>query len=444
MRRITRAAVLAGLAAAIMAGLLLLLRPLAPASAPAPAERTTTTRPPPALASAPSRPRPAPSSQATDEVANATAPTRAPVPEVEDAAPKLRIHGRVIDSVGAGIARADVEVRAWSGKEPKARWNSVKTKAALDGAFEVVFGRDLATNGFGLETTAQGYVEGWKAVKLDEYDEARGIDVVVEAARAITGRVIDRNTRGIPGAVVQLWYGSETTWPTPVDADGRFLTPTHAPKRSFDLIVEAPGYTRRVIPVAASSEETTDLGDIAFSKGGVVEGIVVDAQGQPVPDIWLEVRQVEENGKRPRACTDSGGRFRFEDVDSDRVTIRTAGGGGRQYHGQLTDVRTGQDLRLVASAWTTVWLNFIDVATRKPVDLEQAEYGLRPEGSPEPERLGHGASSANLVSTVLSVESGHRYDVTVRAAGFDEGHVNGIDVGDVAEMTVEVMMRRKR
>lgn len=339
-----------------------------------------------------------------------------------------------------------MEVRAWSGKEPEVRWHTVQTNAGLDGSFEFVFGRERATSGFGLETTAKGYVEGWKAVKLEEYDEARGVDVVVDVARSIVGRVADADGRGIPDAVVQLWYGSETTWPTKTDAEGRFVTPPHAPRKGFELIVEAPGYTRRAVPIAASSEETTDVGDIAFRKGGWVSGVVVDQRGTPIGDLWIEVEHVKDkDGKQPRVRTDASGRFQFDDIDGKKVTIRIDGGTGRDYRGQLSDVDVGRsDLRLVASSWTMITLKFIDADTRDPVDLKKIEYGLRPEGTPEPQRLGMGAAGSDLVSTVLSAQSERRYDLTVRAAGYEDGTVHGLDVGDVAEMKIDVLMRRKR
>lgn len=391
------------------------------------------------------RARATPPPSATRE-AGPSVPEPVPPVGVEAAAPKLRIHGHVLDATGFGVEATEIDVRAWSGKEPDVRWYTATTTTGLGGAFEITIDRERAATGFGLATTAKGYVEGWKAVKIEEYDEARGVDIVVDVARSIVGRVVDDDGRGIPGAVVQLWYGSETTWPTKTDAEGRFATPPHAPRMGFELIVEAPGYSRRAISIAASSEETTDVGDIAFRKGGWVSGVVVDQRGTPIGDLWIEVEQVKDKeGKQPRVRTDASGRFQFDDIDGKKVTIRIDGGTGRDYRGQLSEVDVGRsDLRLVASSWTMISLRFIDADTRAPVDLKKIEYGLRPEGTPEPQRLGMGAAGSDLVSTVLSAQSERRYDLTVRAAGFEDETVRGIDVGDVAEKTIDVLMRRKR
>src|SRR5688572_12223905 len=212
----------------------------------------------------------------------APAPVPASPADQEEGKPTLLIHGRVVDPSGLGVPGATVELRAWSGKDPDTIWTTLRGITKDGGSFEFSLQRDLASSGFGLETAAAGFLEGWRAVKPGEYDPSEGIDVVVEKARAVVGCVVDEYGRGIAGTVVQLWYGSETTWPTKVDAAGAFRTPAAGPRRAFELIVEAPGYPRRTIPLAAADEEATDVGAIAFRRGGRVAGVVVDSQDRPV------------------------------------------------------------------------------------------------------------------------------------------------------------------
>ncbi len=383
-----------------------------------------------------------------------TAPTTASDEQSEPVAAldSIRIHGRVVDDVGRGVAGAKVEIRAWSGAEPDVRWFTTRTGADAAGFFEKLVDTERATMGFGVETSADGFVEGWRAVKPDEYDPSQGIEVVMEPARAISGRVIDADARPIPGTAVQLWYGSESTWPTTVDEDGRFRTPSRAPRRALELVVEAPGFARRLIPIAAADEDIHDVGEIVFHRGGQVSGVVVDVDGRPLGDIPLELAVVTtRTASAPTCRSDSAGRFAFDGLGGDVVTISVDGsqrggppGAWRYFRGSATDVETGRtDVRIVARASATLTLRFVDPATNALVDLRRATYGLRLEGTPEPERLGQGASSSGaLTSTTLSAECGRRYDVTVRAAGFEDGHVNGIDVGDVAKMTINVPMRR--
>jgi protocatechuate 3,4-dioxygenase beta subunit len=367
---------------------------------------------------------------------------------------KLRVRGRVVDSNGARVSGAKVEVRAWSGVEPNVKWFTTSTIADQSGEFEVSLDADRATIGFGVETKAKGYVEGWCSVKRADYDESRGVDVVVQPARAIVGRVIDADARPVAGTTVQLWYGSETTWPTKVDADGRFRTPPHAPRTAFELIVEAPGFARRPIAIIAADEASTDVGEIVLQHFPGVSGVVVDPGGQPVENLVLTIEQVEDSERRaPRCATDSAGRFSFESVPSEKVTIHAMPGaeGGsagqrRRYGVYEQNVQAGRrDVRIVARPWATVTLKFVDALTGKPIDLSRVEYDIRYEGAPEPERLPHASSSTSpQTSTIVSVESGRRYDVTVRAAGYDVARRSGIDVADVAGVDIEIPLHRAR
>ena len=75
---------------------------------------------------------------------------------------------------------AEVEVRAWSGTDAGTKWSIFKVSSGADGAFDVSIDRALATRGFGVATTAEGFVEGWRAVKAGEYDEGVGVDGVGE------------------------------------------------------------------------------------------------------------------------------------------------------------------------------------------------------------------------------------------------------------------------
>jgi hypothetical protein len=398
------------------------------------------------------RPSDAPVADPTATLPAADAPSSSGAPQQPPAA-KLRIHGRVREESGKGVAGAEFEIRAWSGNEPDVQWFSLTGKADDNGTFDVSIDAASASIGFGIETSADGHLAGWVSVKRAEYDEARGVDVVVERGRAIVGRVVDGEGRAIPRTTVQLWYGSETTWPTTVGEDGRFRTPSRAPLRAFELFVEAPGFKHRSVPIAAADTDETNVGDIVFRGGGRIAGVVVDRSGHPVQDLGVTVNVVEDE-KRPRCRTDTEGRFELAEIGEDPVTVHVdidddrggPAGSRRRYRGYEEDVRSGRtDVRLVVSAEATVWLRFVDALTGKPVDVKKAEYGLRYEGTPEPEHLGQGASGSDpLVSTALSAECGRRYDLTVRCPGFDVARVNGIEVGDVSEMDVRVPMRRAK
>jgi len=365
----------------------------------------------------------------------------------------FRIHGRVVGDRGTGVAGARVEVRAWSGDERDVKWSVYVATTGPGGEFSVAADRALCSLGFGIETAAEGFLEAWVALKPGEYDEERGVEVRVEQGRSIVGRILDEYARPLPRAGVQLWYGSETTWPTEVDAEGRFRTPARAPRRAFEVIAFAPGHPRRIVPVpAASSEEVADLGDLVFRRGGRLSGIAVDAAGHPLRDIPLCLTGIVDAS--PSTRTDDGGRFEFADLGEGTVGVfvgppgsaKDAAGNLRSWSGGLDAVVVGRtDLKVVLTGETTVILRFVDAGTGAPVLVTKTEIGGWPSGTPEPERPGRGtASSDPYGSDRLPVRSGARYDFLVRSPGFEDARVAGIDVPDVAETTVDVPMRRSR
>jgi hypothetical protein len=449
---------------AIVVAVLLLLARL-PGSDPAPREAVRGSRVRPAA--------PAPATPAMGEPRPVEAEERGPVPggnpggdpppglppreaEPPPAARPLRIHGRIVDSSGVGVGGAEFEVRAWSGKEPDLLWTTASGAASPDGTFEADLDPALAALGFGVETRAEGFLEGWVSVEAADYDEERGIEVPVEPARSVAGRVVDGYALPIPGTVVQLWYGSETTWPTPAAADGRFRTPARAPRKAFDLIVEAPGYPRRVMPLpAAPGEESTDVGDLVFRRGGRLAGIVVDPGGRPVADLPLLLANIAGSPPgAPRARTDGGGRFEFTDlgegmvgviVDEPATALDSAGNGRRWRGGPGDDVPVGRtDVRVVVVAETTIVLRFVDAATGDPLLVTSSVSLIRPSGSPEPEGSpGRTSSSSPYGSERRTVLPGVRYDVLVKSPGFEDARLPGIDVPDVAEATVDVPLRRR-
>lgn len=434
------------LLAALLLVFLLILAFLPATRPPAP--------PPPIAPSAPRVPSLAPPPPAVPAPGPVPVPAPpAPPTAMEPGRPgDFRIHGRVVGG-GAGVAGAVIEVRAWSGSEPDVKWSVYRAAAGPGGEFSVAADRALCTLGFGIETEADGFLEGWVVLKPADYDEERGVEVPMEPARAILGRVLDEYARPLPKATVQLWYGSETTWPTEADADGRFRTPAKGPRRAFEVIVEVPGHPRRIVPVAAApGDESTDLGDLVFRRGGRLAGIAVDGAGRPLRDVPLCLTGIA--GDSPSTRTDDAGRFEFADLGEGTVgicvgspgTARDGAGNLRSWRGGLDGAAVGRsDLRVVLAGETTVVLRFVDGATGAPVLVTETEYGAWPTGAAEAGRPGHGGASSTPYGTErMTVPSGARYDFLVRSPGFEDARVEGIDVPDVAEMTVDVPMRRTR
>ena len=78
-----------------------------------------------------------------------------------------------------------------------------------------------------------------------------------------------------------------------------------------------------IVPLVIAALVLAWNGYVALNDGGLVEGLVVDASGRPVPDatvILLERHFVVHN-ERQRTRTDSAGRFRFAGNDNHSLQL---------------------------------------------------------------------------------------------------------------------------
>lgn len=409
----------------------------------------------PSLLPGPISGRGGPKWRAAEPPTVATVPPPTVAPSLAESSPGLVVRGRVRTSEGVGVVGVSVELRAWSGSKTRPTWSNREVKTGLGGVYEFSIEPPVASAGFVVVVSAEGFLEVWRAVDPKDYDGAQSIDLEIETARSIACRVLDADARPIPGASAMLWYGSDSTWPTSADREGRIRTPARAPHRAFELIVEAPGYPRREVPVAASTLDRTDIGDVVFRKGGVVAGVVVDGRGEPVEDLNLVILNLGPSGKASdvRAKTDARGRFEFSDLGlgivsifADAPNLGGPPGARRAYRGGIGGVEVGRrDVRIVCGTECLLILRFVDAVTGEPLDVHEAEYGARYEGTPVPEQLGAGGSGSDPFRTArLTVASGHRYDVAVRSPGFELGRADGIDVRDLEEIAVDVRLTRSK
>jgi hypothetical protein len=153
-----------------------------------------------------------------------------------------------------------------------------------------------------------------------------------------------------------------------VFAHGADLIPTPATRRGDLFVFEALALGRYRISVGrAKTEAGRSAVDVELTQPGqvidvelrapeimTIGGIVVDANGAPVPDAWVQASLSEagipllQSIAKP-ALTNTDGRFEIGDLPSGRyaVTARHAGG-----EGQALDVNAGQhNVRLVVEAY---------------------------------------------------------------------------------------------
>lgn len=145
--------------------------------------------------------------------------------------------------------------------------------------------------------------------------DADSVDLTLRPTGRIVGRVVAAaDGRSISGARARAFRNSEEGWddlleltalvsarvmPTAPGAvaggDGR-IEMTGAPSGRASVHLTAPGFVAREVTVEVPVGGTADLGDVALTRGRVIEGTVVDAAGAPLSGVEVKVERDVESG----------------------------------------------------------------------------------------------------------------------------------------------------
>lgn len=227
--------------------------------------------------------------------------------------------GSVRDDLGMVVAGAEVVVRTVSGPFDGTPRPGITAKSGSDGRLKLVglpVDADLA-----WEARAEGH-----EVSKGRLGGETSLQVVLERAQRVTGRVVDADGKPIEGAGVNVFWARKDddgvarehrSQPGPIRTDATGVFAFHRLYRwDGNLLVRAHGHlsARReleALPVLGESREL-DLGTLTLGKGRTIPGRVVAAEdGTPVAEAqltaeWaLSPRLLDE----VRATSDAEGTF---------------------------------------------------------------------------------------------------------------------------------------
>jgi hypothetical protein len=188
------------------------------------------------------------------------------------------------------------------------------------GEFDLAFPRDEVVV---IEVTGPGFLV-WRSPPIN--GPRTGLEVALDAAPPIEGRVQDRSGKAIAGA--SLWYASETQplsaalWR--VERDGTEPLARTAVDGSF-RITESKGRPISVLVTAIDAVprrltlSTSRKGQVILEPGMPFAGRVVDVSGRGVPRAVVEVRP--DQGEPQLAIASSDGTFRFAAIPRQSLEV---------------------------------------------------------------------------------------------------------------------------
>jgi len=229
-----------------------------------------------------------------------------------------------------------------------ARWWSPQAKhdherEELEKKLDLPRGLDAASIArMRLAMGIDGFQRNLDGLTFDLSGRKKAVEIFVEPAATITGRVVDPDGVPVAGATVapaKTGSGNSLTGDTrysyPTDEEGRFTMVLPAGKQfAYNIVAHDGTYDEWRKWANGHSEilrtqpgETIEGLEIRLTRGGTVRGSVVDAAGNPRPDVDVRAAAVDMRDNRyyvPTTKTGSDGRFELSHISPGEQHIQAA------------------------------------------------------------------------------------------------------------------------
>lgn len=374
------------------------------------------------------------------------------------------VTGRVLDKQGQPLAQARVVYRQGSAgwrQQADGRYDAVLTDAQGNFRFPA-----LSAGGVYFQADHTDHARGYsETIDLDGVTERTGIEIRLDKGVTVAGRVVDGNRAPVPYAGVR----------TLISASGQPWR--MRPRQSFtdeQGEFEIAGLPRDTVKVLAAADSATsatvelDLSEVTEKRGvelmvdqnGRIAGVVVDSNGEPVDGAQVSARPDFQRGRgraamramfsemrlrgRSQVLSDAGGRFEFTGLPASDYAVSATppgvSGGRRGRFGRRGDgvaAKVGDtEVRIELSALASISGKVAFADGSNPELFTVSTGGFRSPAKP--------FSSKDGKFSVGDLQPGS-YNVVIRGAGFDDKHLQSVEVSageDVDVGTVTVVKGR--
>jgi hypothetical protein len=240
------------------------------------------------------------------------------------------IRGRVVDASGSPVDSFSVRYGEVTGNQIIG-FGKRKSFSDSGGFFEIY---DLDPDEYLLEAWADGYAFARsQPIPVKKGQWVEGITLYLGEGSTLEGVLVEELSGSpVRGAEVLVRPADKMAAifrqdfapylirrGAPSSSDGGFSV-DHVGPGDYWLQVNHPDFAEKIVRgIQVASEGTTlDLGKIALLRGGILEGTVRSADGEPVHRAQMLITR---EGYRNRVKTDPNGYYRFEKVPAGTYTI---------------------------------------------------------------------------------------------------------------------------
>ena len=166
------------------------------------------------------------------------------------------------------------------------------------------------------------------ATVVEINEDANTLDVKLKPSVILTGKVVDNDGKALEGAIVgTALQGSDWRAIIPpagmkTDAEGKFTFRALPIGYKYSFYARLLHYrpTKFEYNTGDVRDNRKDLGPILLARGEFsVSGVVVDAKGKPVPNVWVYCTGKDQVGINSH--TDADGRFKADGIFEGQVDI---------------------------------------------------------------------------------------------------------------------------
>lgn len=221
--------------------------------------------------------------------------------------PGATVTGRVLDPVGAPTPGVRVRARYWYEDGERERWVFRGwATSGRGGRFEVT---GLPAGKTELQAL-QGDLEAKREIELRP--EGAEVDLVLEPARGVLGRVVDPEGRPVAGAQIAIHPVGEPTGPryqsATADVLGRFRLEVEP--GDYRLDAHAEGFAHTVLEPLQVGEEPRRNLEIRLRAGAAVYGRITGVEPDELTRVWLST-YIEPGREWIRGRPSFDGRYRL-------------------------------------------------------------------------------------------------------------------------------------
>jgi len=234
------------------------------------------------------------------------------------------------------------------------------TQSSADGRFKLVFSAVSRPFGAGPSSRRDEDCvivardqQNNLAAALDSFDPRKPLQLQLESAVTLLGKVVDAQGKGLPQADISLtlWHGDSGYGKgenVSIKEDGSFAITAVPRYQRYSVKMKAAGYGSDYIRVNTNDDVSEiKLDTLILNKADQsIAGQVVDQEGKPIPTIRITAYGKGQAYLRTKA--DQQGRFVLQGLAPGEVSIQASLDQPRRLHGRAKVQAGDQDIKIIA------------------------------------------------------------------------------------------------